>query len=45
MELNVDNTDRGAAQTLSTGAIVQDSNVILGKDTFRGCLRNFYMRG
>ncbi|KAK3533777.1 hypothetical protein QTP70_027346 [Hemibagrus guttatus] len=44
MELNVDNTDRGDAQTMSTGAIEQDTNVILGKDTFRGCLMNFYMR-
>ncbi|KAF4083188.1 hypothetical protein AMELA_G00137080 [Ameiurus melas] len=44
MELNVDNSDRGDAQTMSTGSIVQDTDVILGKDTFRGCLRNFYMR-
>ncbi|MCI4383457.1 hypothetical protein PGIGA_G00026660 [Pangasianodon gigas] len=44
MELNVDNSDRGDAQTMSTGSIVQNTDVILGKETFRGCLRNFYMR-
>lgn len=45
MELNVDITDRGNSQTTATGSLVQDTNVILGKETFRGCLRNFYMRG
>ncbi|XP_060735469.1 laminin subunit alpha-3 [Tachysurus vachellii] len=45
MELNVDITDRGNSQTTATGSLVQETNVILGKETFRGCLRNFYMRG
>ncbi|XP_026792120.3 laminin subunit alpha-3 [Pangasianodon hypophthalmus] len=44
MELNVDNFDRGDVQTMSTGSIVQNTDVILGKETFKGCMRNFYMR-
>lgn len=44
MKLNVDNLDRGDVQTMSTGSMVQDTDVILGKETFNGCIRNFYMR-
>ncbi|KAF5898538.1 cathepsin L1-like [Clarias magur] len=44
MELNVDNLDRGDVQSMSTGSMVQDTDVILGKESFNGCMRNFYMR-
>ncbi|XP_046712935.1 laminin subunit alpha-3 [Silurus meridionalis] len=45
MELNVDNSDRGDVQTMSTASIVKENEVILGKESFRGCLRNLYLRG
>ncbi|KAI5626541.1 laminin subunit alpha-3-like, partial [Silurus asotus] len=45
MELNVDNSDRGDVQTMSTASIVKENGVILGKESFRGCLRNLYLRG
>lgn len=44
MKLNVDNLDRGDVQTMSTGPMVHNTDVILGKETFNGCIRNFYMR-
>uniref|UniRef100_W5LF91 Laminin, alpha 3 n=1 Tax=Astyanax mexicanus TaxID=7994 RepID=W5LF91_ASTMX len=44
MELTIDNSDSTEIQTPPLDALSADINVVLGKETFNGCLRNFYMR-
>ncbi|XP_072516815.1 laminin subunit alpha-3 isoform X2 [Salminus brasiliensis] len=44
MELSIDNSDTAEIQALPSGAVSTDTSVVLGKGTFSGCLRNFYMR-
>ncbi|XP_076880257.1 laminin subunit alpha-3 [Brachyhypopomus gauderio] len=44
MELNIDNSDTGAKQAAPSTTMQHKTTIILGKETFKGCIHNFYMR-
>ncbi|KAI4872935.1 hypothetical protein NFI96_023621 [Prochilodus magdalenae] len=45
MELSIDNSDKVEKQTPAPAIAPTDVHIVLGQETFQGCLRNFYMRG
>ncbi|KAL7867133.1 hypothetical protein AOLI_G00149470 [Acnodon oligacanthus] len=44
MELNIDNSDIGEKQAPASATEHTGVDIVLGQETFQGCLRNFYMR-
>ncbi|XP_036442969.1 laminin subunit alpha-3 [Colossoma macropomum] len=44
MELSIDNSDIGEKQAPASATAPTGVDIVLGQETFQGCLRNFYMR-